>query len=1153
MSQPFRDAIMETVSSYFLLYSPLRHQLETFNYFIEYQLPQIVKEYQTLIVESENGNQKHVIEFTHVRMTKPQIVENNGSVRNLGPKEAIDRKLTYDAKVLVDMTHNIYKGTETLVHTQKSQQVELCTIPVMVGCKFCHSQDRSSLLSQQCPVDVLGYFIVNGNEKTVVAQERLRPNYAYVSLLKRSGKTFYQCEIRSWNENKLRSTSTLYITLNRQKNREDCTEVKFSVPFIENVPIPLIRIYELLGTTDLAMIKQLLLGCDEFTPLLEPIVHTILVTNAPEPIANIYEWIGNKATKQKLLPADKKKKAIIHIFNNEFLPHIGLWGSPCGSPCGSPSNSLNWRKTLYISYAVRKLLLVSLGAIPPDDRDHYINKRLHCTGVLMAYQFRQLLIQYMKNLSLALQKAAGKGVWVEAADLANPKLITSGFKYAMSTGKWGMAKGSSTQDGVAQVLIRMNPQSMLGHGRRINTPLNRDGKIPKPRQLNPSHRGIICNVETPEGESCGLLKNLALLTHVRLGSPSSQLVNLILKHSHVSDILTIEIGRLFKEVWIFVNGTPIGWATECNAEILIDELRSYRRNDDIPFDTSIVFDRKLKYIWLYTDMGCCLRPVILANQVSRFWEVYHAERFNPYLWSGLKSAHVIDYIDKEEEEYNTTVANTIDEIEVGVHTHVELDPTFMMGIPALTIPFPDHNQAPRNIYGTIMAKQSIGIPSLRHVESFDTAAHVLEHIERPLVSTQTAHVTRYYDLPSGQNIIVAIMSMVFNQEDSLVVNRRSIDNGLFRSVAYRSYIAEERVNGAEREEFGIPERVKTTQMQNANYKKLNEYGFMEPGTKVEPGDVVIGKVMHIPAFGRRTRKETTQIDKSVILHPNEATVLDRVMMTTGRDGNTIIRCKTRSIRIPEIGDKFSNTSGQKGTVGIILPPEDMPFTNDGLIPDVIINPHCIPSRMTIGLLMEMALGMVSAMRGCRGDGTAFNGVTVEQIGDELHRYGFARHGSTTMYDGRTGKRFESEIFIGPAYYYKLRHMVVDKLHARHTGPRQILTQQPVEGRSRGGGLKLGEMERDSLIAHGASSFLRDRLCVASDGYTAYICNRCGWFAQPPHPKIQDSIISNLLPSGVFCHSCGTDEHVKAVTIPYAYKLLTQELLGCQLGLKHHTS
>jgi len=1199
-SKNFRNAMMQCVSSYFKIYSPLRHQIETYNYFIECQIPQIIEEYKSLIVDSENKKIRHCLEFTHMRMTKPQITESDGSVRNIGPKEIIDRKLTYDAKILINITHKIFNRNEcvegdpqsnngTLTHSQTFQQVELCTIPVMVGSKFCHTQDRSAYLYQHCPSDVLGYFIINGNEKTIVAQERLRPNYAYVSFIKRCGKTFYQCEIRSWNETKLRSTSTLYISLTQPKKREDHIEIKFSVPFIENVPISLINIFKLLDITDISIIQKYLLGNDEYSKILEPIIRSMLMdettgketsetsegkTNEMETTerseregktnemnANetdqLYEWIGAKATKQKLLSSEKRKKAIIHIFNNEFLPHIGL---------GDPSKDLNKRKAIYISYAVRKLLLVSQGYLPPDDRDHYVNKRLHCTGILMAYQFRQLLIQYIKSVTLTMQKAIKQEVWIDAVDATNPKLITAGFKYAMSRGKWGLAKGGSTQDGVVQVLVRMNPQSTIGHGRRINTPLNRDGKIPKPRQLNVSHRGIICNIETPEGESCGLLKNLALLTHVRLGSTSKIFINLLTGFKGVSDIIHSGGGKdpleLFNKVWIFINGNPLLLTDD--PETLVEELRYRRRNDDIPFDTSIIYNSKLKHIWIYSDMGCCVRPVMLCNKIADFWKIYNQYQYDPYLWMQLRRNHIIDYIDKEEEEYNTTIANTMKDLS-RFYTHIELDPTFIMGISALTIPFPDHNQAPRNIYGTTMARQSIGVPSTRHHKAFDTAAHVLDRIERPLVSTQTAGLTPYYELPSGQNIILAIMSMTFNQEDSLIVNKRSIDNGLFRSVAYRSYLSEERVNGSEREEFGVPNAPNNppnnnhsavTQMQNANYNKLNEYGFMDIGTKIEAGDAIIGKIMNIPTFGKqRNKKEISKIDKSIILHPNEPTVMDKILITSGREGNTIIRCKTRSIRIPEIGDKFSNTSGQKGTVGIILPPEDMPFSSkDGLIPDFIINPHCIPSRMTIGLLMEMALGKVCAAAGYRGNATAFNeDFTVDDIGEQLHSYGFERYGSECMIDGRTGKMYKARIYIGIAYYYKLRHMVIDKMHARFTGPHQFLTRQPVEGRSRSGGLKFGEMEHDSLVAHGASKFLQDRLCTASDAYIAYICNQCGFFAAPPHQNNPNSIISNLLQNGAFCHSCGTGEYIKQVTIPYAYKLLHQEFLGCQLGLKHYVT
>jgi DNA-directed RNA polymerase II subunit RPB2 len=338
-------------------------------------------------------------------------------------------------------------------------------------------------------------------------------------------------------------------------------------------------------------------------------------------------------------------------------------------------------------------------------------------------------------------------------------------------------------------------------------------------------------------------------------------------------------------------------------------------------------------------------------------------------------------------------------------------------------------------------------------------------------------------------------------------------------------------------------------MQNGNYSKLNDEGFMPPGTTIDPGDAIIGKIMVTNALGKRDRKETVQRDRSVLLYPNEPTVLDKVLVTLNKDGDKIYKCRTRATRIPQTGDKFSSTCGQKGTIGAIFNQEDMPFNEMGITPDCVINPHAIPSRMTIGLLLEMLLGKAACLEGQIGNGTAFRNITAQNIGEVLVQHGYQSKGHEVMYDGRTGAMLKGTVFMGVAYYQRLKHMVVEKVHARNQGPVQILTRQPVEGRSRNGGLRFGEMERDTGIAHGASRFLQDRLCFSSDAFTLFVCNTCGMLAQNPQPEKKHEIFVGMLKDGPYCQNCLSHENIQKTIVPYAFKLLKQELEACHFGMR----
>jgi DNA-directed RNA polymerase II subunit RPB2 len=441
-----------------------------------------------------------------------------------------------------------------------------------------------------------------------------------------------------------------------------------------------------------------------------------------------------------------------------------------------------------------------------------------------------------------------------------------------------------------------------------------------------------------------------------------------------------------------------------------------------------------------------------------------------------------------------------------------------------------------------MGKQAMGVYASNYQVRMDTMAHVLYYPQRPLVTTRAMEYMKFKELPSGQNVCIAVCCYSgYNQEDSLIMNQSSIDRGLFRSVFYRTYKTDE---GKEtvgtvdvNEIFEIP-KSEECMLKPLNYSHLEEDGLVAPGVRVSGDDILIGKTTPVPARDDHP-VQFPKKDNSVPHRPSEVGIVDQVLITTNEKGLKYVKVRVRSVRLPQIGDKFSSRHGQKGTVGITYRQEDMPFTQEGIIPDLIMNPHAIPSRMTVGQLVECLLGKVAAIQGGEGDGTAFPASTyfsVEQISNLLHQAGYQRHGNEVLYNGMTGRKMDAMLFLGPTYYQRLKHLVDDKIFARARGQMQILTRQPVEGRARGGGLRFGEMERDCMIAHGASQFLKERLFDVSDGYRVHICDRCGLFA-----------MANLKRSVFKCLSCADGSRVSQIHIPYAAKLLFQELMAMNIA------
>jgi DNA-directed RNA polymerase II subunit RPB2 len=1084
---------------------------------------------------------------------------------------------------------------DVLIESRVYSQYTFYRQPVMVGTKYCHTYSHTHAGS--CPYVPGGYFLIKGNEKVVLPQEKPRNNYFYVTP-DRTGKTIYKGEIRSWNEGKIRTTSTLYAHLSCSRGGTLPT-ITFDVPFIKGA-IPLPQVFRLIGVNETwEMRRYILAHCDyRKDHKFDHFIRSILKDEQSE--MSLDELKVHVAKKGVTEPTKEKRVRFVdNIFFNEFLPHMGL----------DRTEDTQRKKALFFGSMIMKLLRIYNGDQEPDDRDDFANKRLEPVHMLFALLLRQLIRAFLKTFTSQIHKAAENEKHIFVIDMMkNSKRITAGFNYALSTGNWGINKGAGTQTGVAQVLTRMTPISTICHMRRTNTPINRDGKLTQPRQLHLSAWGINCSHESPEGAACGLVKNLALTTYIRLGYPSQPIID-VLKY-YFKMLLDATSEEMRTGTWVFINGTLWGIVPSEESVSFVTRIRQWKRIQDIPFSTSIVHYDNLREVHILMDSGCCLRPVFVLENIHKFAEIFALYEHNRYmLWDKMISNGVIEYLDKEEESTMRVAVmwsdlNTPRRANETAYTHIEIHPLVILGIAASFVPLSNHEQAPRITYGACMSNQGVGRVGLNSEQRFDTSGiHELFYPQKPLVSSFTEIHTHLTDLPYGENVIVAIMSYTgYNQEDSLIVNQASIDRGLFRSLYFRTYKDTARNAGAEQELFEVPADADMTGINRANYSKLGSDALPDIHQKIEQDDVLIGKIIQPTDVSKIAEGEGSKKDRSTLYRNKESARVDKISSTLTKDGATLVKVRTRSHRIPAIGDKLSSRHGQKGVISMIFPQEDMPFTSDGICPDIIMNPHAIPSRMTISQLLETLLGKAGVIKGKLGDGTAFahlesymdeifdengemkegplsdeemkaegdypssvprvspegdesiphvrrrNVLLATRIGNVLHEAGFNRHGNERMYNGMSGEMLKGTIFIGPCFYMRLKHMVGDKAHARRIGPRQILTRQPAEGRSRDGGLRFGEMERDALISHGASAVLKDRLLDVSDIYKTPVCEQCGNFAIPAPPKQKE--VAKLLgtKTEAYCLHCKSTSSVKTVVMPYAFSVLARDLEAYHISM-----
>ena len=1283
-----------------------------------------------------------LVKFQNVSIRKPTIFENSGALTPMYPNDARLRNLTYAAPVYLDMEVTTTltdpgKGTkETRVRTL--QRVMAGKIPVMVGSKCCllnESPEKTPREMGECSADPFGYFIVQGGERIILSQERMAENRMFVfrnNKAKTKEMEIIECKsIGPENEGVPKNIAVKILA--NPKIATGPEYIRVTMPRIK-AEIPLFLMFRALGVVADGDILELIMGSTdtEYDMIFQ---ECVLEAAEIKTQAAALEWlqrhIGSGGGIREQLSASTmgsvrapRERAIGEILAEELLPHIG-------------GSDMMYEKACFLAAMTKKVLDVYHNKIPYDDRDAYPNKKVELPGNLLGNLFRFYFgTKVIKDMKSTIMKEIHNGAWKTSGNfenIINPSnvykilkstIVDVGMKSSLATGNFAAGK-MGTKTGISQVMNRLTFLSGISHLRRLSTPIEKTGKLIPPRKLHGTSFGFICPAETPEGHSVGVVKNLASTSTVTLPMSPAPILRVLydeLGMKNLSDTASLE---KHGSLHVFINGAWIGTLPGGKAAIdCVRALKTAKMAGRINPMTSVVYNPNNCEVWINTEGGRLVRPLfvgatfreILDDGVAAPWTTCGS--WNEMLaWVSPRGGHLIEYVDAGESEH-LYIAKTLGGLAAD-HTHLEIHPSVILGTMASNIPFPDHNQAPRNAYQAAMGKQAMGVYARNFNERLDTMSNLLMYTAKPLVSPFMSKYYRAQDMPSGFNIIVAIMTYGgYNQEDSVMINRAALDRGLFRSIFYRTYKDEEKKNQAsgEEERFCRPDPAATKHMKMANYDKLGPDGLVPENTFVGNDDVLIGKVVpirlrsvegamaagvsHSSLVAMSAAQAASTVDasggkrfrdSSKMLRNNETGFVDKIYRGRNGEGFSFVKIRVRSERVPTIGDKFcfsgdhevltvnrgwvriasivvtdcviqkglsgaleavhpeeihhipytdrmyefattdgdhnalvvspnhqlyvghtnadgeqgmmyletadavvdrmvrdeeivfemeqqfgarreivgvdelsdnpdpkgmiycitvpshvflvrrcggdvaywtGNCSrhGQKGTVGLILEPEDMPQTATGLVPDIIINPHCIPSRMTIAHLMETLMGRVGCEIGALGDGSPFTDVSVEGLSKMLVDRGLEPASNEVLYCGTTGRQMPTSIFMGPIFYQRLKHMVEDKVHSRASGPLVMLTRQPAEGRARDGGLRFGEMERDCVAAHGTAEFMKETMMEKSDQFQCYICKNCGLIGQV-NPKV-----------GIYkCTSCENSVDFAPVRIPYAYKLFLQEL------------
>ncbi|KAH3902299.1 DNA-directed RNA polymerase III core subunit RET1 SCDLUD_002118 [Saccharomycodes ludwigii] len=1078
----------------------VKQHLDSFNYFVDIDLKKIIAANQTILSDVDP---EFYLKYIDIRVGHKSTSTIQEDI--VPPHQCRLRDMSYSAPIYVDVEYT--RGRKIIMH----RDVEIGRMPIMLRSNKCilsGCDEQQMAKLNECPLDPGGYFIINGTEKVILVQEQLSKNRIIVEADEK--KQIVQASVTSSTHE--RKSKTYVVTKN------DKIYLKHN-SISEEVPI--VIVLKASGIISDLEIMQLVCGNDST-------YQELFAVNFEEASKyEIYtqqqalEFIGSRVKtvrRQKLTILQEGIEAIA----TTVIAHL-------------TAEDLDFReKALYIALMTRRVVMAMHDPKMVDDRDYVGNKRLELAGQLMSLLFEDLFKKFNSDFKANIDKVLKKPNRAMEYDALlsiniHSNNITSGLNRAISTGNWSLKRFKMERAGVTHVLSRLSYISALGMMTRISSQFEKSRKVSGPRALQPSQFGMLCTSDTPEGEACGLVKNLALMTHITTDDEEEPIKKLCYLLG-VEDLTLLDSASLHLHYGVYLNGTFVG-ITRFPIKF-VSHFRNLRRTGKVSEFISIYTNEHQKAVHIATDGGRICRPLIIVTngesrvKASHLLKLKQGElQFDDFLKLGL-----VEYLDVNEENdsfialYERDLSKEI--------THLEIEPFTILGAVAGLIPYPHHNQSPRNTYQCAMGKQAIGAIAYNQFKRIDTLLYLMIYPQQPMVKTKTIELIEYDKLPAGQNATVAVMSYSgYDIEDALVLNKSSIDRGFGRCETRRKTTCvlkrypnhtQDIIGGMRVDENGEP---------IWQHRPLGPDGLGEVGMKVESGQVYINKSVPTNASDSVLSHHVSQYRETpVVYRAPESSHVDQVMMSVSDNDQALIKVLLRQNRRPELGDKFSSRHGQKGVCGIIVKQEDMPFNDQGICPDIIMNPHGFPSRMTVGKMIELVSGKAGTLNGSLEYGTCFGGSKLEEMSEILVNHGFNYSGKDMLYSGITGECLQAYIFFGPIYYQKLKHMVLDKMHARARGPRAVLTRQPTEGRSRDGGLRLGEMERDCVIAYGASQLLLERLMISSDAFEVDVCNKCG-----------------LMGYSGWCTTCKSSENIVKMSIPYAAKLLFQELIAMNIA------
>jgi len=923
----FTKITWDVIDKYFAENSLVKHQIESFNDFVLRKIDEIIEGFNPIEIYHQyipdQEKFKHIlrINISNPILSKPIIYEKDGSTKLMTPNDARLRNFSYSAPLNVDIEINCMTYDEEqcdyINEVKKLNNINLGKIPIMVNSRYCilnSSTDNSNV--NRCRYDPGGYFIINGNEKVVVSQDRICENKTHVFTNNKQTAFSHIAEIRSVAENKFGVPKTTTLKLS-SKSSQYGKYIRVNIHHIKH-DIPLFILFRALGIeSDKQIMEYIVFDVDD--PVNEIVMKELIGTidEATDVVCSrdALEYMSkylqiNGYPREMLTNKGQRLNIIRTILEKEFLPHVG---------------SDFRKKALYLGYMVNKLIRCYLGIWEMDDRDSYINKRVDSPGVLMANLFRQYFGKMVKDMKNMIQKELNSGSWKAVGKFSNiinkvnvykiikSTVIESGLKFALATGNWGI-KNNKNKQGVAQVLNRMTYNATLSHLRRINTPIEKTGKLIQPRKLHSTQWGYICCSETPEGASVGLVKNMSMSANISIASNSTT-IRTVLNETGILEFDGTNIGIFHKNTKVIVNGDIIG--IHKNPLELFTSLKMLKRMGAINIYTGITWNVHKDEISINTEGGRCVRPLfVIHNNKLPFLSYEKLVKNESFAWRDLVLDSIVEYLDVEETNFSLIAMKHGDLTrgDKGANkqpkfTHMEIHPSLMLGVLAGSIPFSDHNQAPRNTYQSAMGKQAIGVYASNFRHRFDTMSHVLNYPQKPIVQTKISKLINTDEMPCGINVMVAIMTYTgFNQEDSVIINKSAVDRGLFSSTFYRTYKEQCNKNHSNGEEefFTKPNMNGTKSIKPFNYDKLNPDGFVPENTFVDSGDIIIGKCMPQKVDSVITHKDT-----SISLKNNESGFVDKncygdkYYTNVNGDGYNFTKVRMRNTRVPTIGDKFS--------------------------------------------------------------------------------------------------------------------------------------------------------------------------------------------------------------------------------------------------------